>query len=393
MKIKQIDVLHADAGWRPWSFIKITADTGLVGWSECSESHGSPHGIAGVVKDLAPLLLDQDPRLVEKHIQTLSARTRQSAGGIVAKAIGGIENALLDIKAKSLGVSVMELFGGPVRERIPLYWSHCGTSRVRAWKEVKRPQIKSPADLKSFGREIQKSGFSAVKTNLALLGDIPHIYMPGFAKSEGGPELSAPARLLREIDRYVGSFRAAIGKDIDMMVDLNFNFKTGGFIQVERLLRPYGLSWLELDSYSPKALRLIRDRSAIPLCSGENLSGLRQYQPFFEERAMDIASIDVVWNGFMQSKKISDTADVYEMNITPHNFNGHLSTFISTQFAATAPNLCSMEIDVDDVPWRDELFTNVPEVTDGMLTVPTGPGWGTEVNEKALRRHPWPKPR
>ncbi len=392
MKIKQIEVLHADAGWRPWSFIKITTDAGMVGWSECSESHGSPRGIEGVVKDIAPLLFGQDPRLVEKHVQLLYARTRQSAGGIVAKAIGGVENALLDIKAKSLGISVAELFGGSVREKIPLYWSHCGTSRVRAWKEVKRPQIKNFSDLARFGKEVQKSGFSAVKTNLALLGGTPHIYMPGFAKSEGGPELNVNARLLGEIDRYVGRFRSAVGTDIAMMVDLNFNFRTGGYIQVGRLLEPYGLSWLELDAYDPKALRLIRDRIAIPVCSGENLFGLRQYKPFFEERAMDMVSIDVMWNGFMQSKKISDTADAYEMNVTPHNFNGHLATFISAQFAALTPNLCNLEIDVDDVPWRDELFTNVPDIKDGMLTLPRGLGWGIEVNEKALRHHPWSKP-
>ena len=79
------------------------------------------------------------------------------------------------------------------------------------------------------------------------------------------------------------------------------------------------------------------------------------------------------------------------MNVTPHNYNGHLSTFISAQFCASIPNLRIMEVDVDDVPWRDELFTNLPKIENGFLEVSKGLGWGTEVDEKVLHEHKWPK--
>ena len=48
-----------------------------------------------------------------------------------------------------------------------------------------------------------------------------------------------------------------------------------------------------------------------------------------------------------------------------------------------------LEVDVDDVPWREELTTAVPEINDGTLTIPAGPGWGADVNEDVLREHPW----
>ena len=83
-------------------------------------------------------------------------------------------------------------------------------------------------------------------------------------------------------------------------------------------------------------------------------------------------------------------AELYEMNVVPHNFNGHLSTFISAQFAALTQNLRLMEIDVDDVPWRDELFTQKPKVENGELILDNKPGWGCDVNEKALKKHKWP---
>ncbi|HEY4517299.1 MAG TPA: mandelate racemase/muconate lactonizing enzyme family protein [Candidatus Paceibacterota bacterium] len=392
MKITDIKTLHADAGWRPWTFVKITTDEGLIGWSECTDSHGSPHGIEGVVRDLSPLLIGQDPRDVEKLYWQMHSRTRQSTGSIIQKAIGGIENSLLDIKAKALGVPVYELFGGAVRETLPLYWSHCGTSRVRAYQMIGKPQIKTLEDVKKFGEEVRTSGFKVIKTNIAILGSNPRVYMPGFFKSEGGPELNADRDILNAIDTWVGALREAVGNEVDIVIDLNYNFKTEGYIKIGRMLEKYNLLWLEIDSFDPDALRMIKTAVRTPISSCENLYGTRQYRPFFEKHAMDIASVDIIWNGFIRSKQIADMAETYEMNVTPHNYNGHLSTFISAQFCALIPNVRIMEYDVDDVPWRDALFTKLPKIIAGAMEVPKGPGWGTEVNEEALRAHPWPKP-
>lgn len=64
---------------------------------------------------------------------------------------------------------------------------------------------------------------------------------------------------------------------------------------------------------------------------------------------------------------------------------------ISANFCATIPNVRIMEIDIDDVAWKDELVTVQPEIRDGHVMIPTGPGWGTEINEDVLRAHPWPR--
>lgn len=389
MKIKSVAMFHAEAGWRPWSFVKITTDQGVVGWSECTDSHGSPHGMEGVVRDLSPLLIGRDPRAVERLCWEMHSRTRQSPGSIIQKAIGGIENALWDIKGKALGVPVYELFGGPVRDSIRLYWSHCGTSRVRAWQAVGKRQIRHYGDLAAFAAEVRASGFRDVKTNIAVLGDSPHVYMPGFFKSPGGPELNADRELVAAVDRWIGGLRMALGDDIGIAVDLNFNFRTEGYITIGRALEKYNLSWLEIDSYDPDALRQIKDAVRTPITSCENLYGTRQYRPYFERHAMDTASIDIIWNGFSTSRRIADLAELHEMNVSPHNYNGHLSTFISMQFCALVPNLRIAEVDVDDVPWREELFTAAPRIDAGHFVLPTGPGWGTDLNEKVLAERRW----
>ena len=64
MKVAHLETLYCDAGWRPWIFLKATTDDGLVGWAEITDSHGSPRGLAGIVEDLAPLVVGRDPRAV-----------------------------------------------------------------------------------------------------------------------------------------------------------------------------------------------------------------------------------------------------------------------------------------------------------------------------------------
>ena len=141
MKIKDLKIYHIQAGWRPWSFLKITTSNGLIGWSECTDSHDTRTGIEGVTKDLKKIIIDEDPRNISKILWLLKARTRLSSGSIVQKVIGAIDNALWDIVGKFTENSVTNLLGGKIRDKVEVYWSHCGTTRVREHKNVKKKQI------------------------------------------------------------------------------------------------------------------------------------------------------------------------------------------------------------------------------------------------------------
>ena len=208
MKVASLETLFCDAGWRPWIFLKATTEDGLVGWAEITDSHGSPRGLAGIVEDLAPVVVGRDPRAVERIYWDLYRHTRQSPGSVIAKAIGGIENALLDLKAKSLGVPVYELFGGPTRETIPLYWSHCGTTRARAWEITGTPKLGSYDDVTALGREVVDRGYSAFKTNIVVPGDEPAVLMPGFG--HGGGTLRAE-EIADALVKLLDAFQAGTG--------------------------------------------------------------------------------------------------------------------------------------------------------------------------------------
>ena len=82
MKIARIEDLHCDAGWRTFSFLKLTTDDGLTGWSEYNESYGSA-GLTAVIRGLAELVVGEDARATERITAKLYAKTRHAAGGMI----------------------------------------------------------------------------------------------------------------------------------------------------------------------------------------------------------------------------------------------------------------------------------------------------------------------
>ncbi len=389
MKITNIETFIVDAGWRPWTFVKVETDEGVTGYGECSDGR-NPNGVVGTIKDFTPLMVGRDPRAYEMRFWDMIRGSRQSPGGIAAKAIAGIECALVDIKAKALGISVVELFGGPTRDDVRVYWSHCGSSRARNYELIGVPPLKSMDDIAALGREVVERGFTALKTNVIFPGDTASVHFGGFGGGPGTTDGNVTSQVLRHIETLIGTFREAVGPDVSINLDLNFNFKPEACMRIAKVLEQFDLLWLEIDMYDHEAIRQIKDSTETKICTGENLYYMREYLPYFECRAADVFMIDVPWNGFAPSKKIGDLANVFQLNVAPHNYYSHLATHMSASLCAVLPNVRIMEIDIDDVPWKDDLTTHVPDITDGYMKIPTRPGWGTDLNEEVAKAHPWP---
>ncbi|MES1924319.1 mandelate racemase/muconate lactonizing enzyme family protein [Salinisphaera sp. T31B1] len=386
MKITDLEILECDAGWRNYSFVKISTDEGLVGWSEFNEGFGSP-GIGTVIQQLAGTLIGQPLPGLNRFFADVYARTRPAAGGVVAEGIAAIENALLDLHAKRLNVPCYELLGGKVRDRLRVYWSHCPAWRINH-PSYYGPQISDLDGVRAIGGEARERGFDALKTNLFLFEQgSARAWRPGFS-APFYPELNIDRTVIRNMLDTIEALRAGAGADMDILIDVNFHAKTDGYLKLLRALSDVDLFWVELDTYRPEALAHIRRQAGQTISSCETLCGGREFLPFFQQQAVDVAIVDVIWNGAWQSMKIADLADVHEVNIAPHNFYGHLATMMSAHVACAVPNFCIMETDIDRLEWDAEIFTHVPEYRDGHLVMPDRPGWGTEPVESEIRARP-----
>jgi L-alanine-DL-glutamate epimerase-like enolase superfamily enzyme len=235
---------------------------------------------------------------------------------------------------------------------------------------------------------VRERGFKALKTNVYRYEDGRPI---GWATGWGipfAPELNVDRKLLNGVREHLGALAEGAGPDVEILLDLNFNARTEGYLSIVREIADLDLFWVELDTFDPQALAHIRSQSRHPIASCETLMGLQQFLPFFRAQALDVAIIDLVWNGAWQSMKIAAAAEAHEVNVAPHNFYGHLATMMNAHFAAAVPNLRVVETDIDRIAWDAQLVTYVPEFVDGQLVIPDRPGWGTEPVEEALIAHP-----
>lgn len=387
--IQSIETISCDAGWRNYYFIKLKTDSGIVGWSEYDESFG-PLGVTQNINNIAASLIGKPALSHELIYTTLYSSKRAMFAGVAAQAIGAIENALLDAKAKILDIPCYDLFGGKLRDKIRIYWSHCGPWRMPPRsKFYNSDEVKTLEDVRALGAEAKAKGYTALKTypfrddgNGGML-----MWSPGFGNPYQ-PDLNIDRNFLRNLREYLEAFRDGAGPDMDILLDLNFNARTEGVLKIIQELSNFDLFWLEVDHNNPKSLAYIRNKSPFPIASCETLLSGQQYQPYLQAQSMDIAIIDAVWNGVWQSLKIAAVANTYDINIAPHNFYGHLATMMNAHFAAAIPNFRILETDIDRLPWDEELFPNVPVIEDSHLILPNIPGWGCDPNEDALRSRP-----
>ena len=200
----------------------------------------------------------------ERIYAELYCVTRPAAGGVVAEALGAIENALLDAKAKALGVPCYELLGGKIRDRIRVYWSHCATWRINHPTYYK-PAITDLDGVKAIGREVREKRLHRAEDQ--------HLHLRRTASRAAGGRASAcrSSRSSTSTGTCCATcasiskrIRDGAGPDIDLLLDLNFNAKTEGYLKILRAIADLDMFWVEIDSYNPEALGYIRRAQPAP---------------------------------------------------------------------------------------------------------------------------------
>ncbi len=378
MRITNIETLSCEGGWRTHNFVKVSTDEGLVGYSECTCMHSAPMLVAAI-KHLGSQVIGQNPLNTEAIVQMLYRTTQRQIGGLAHQAISGIDAALLDIKGKALDVPVYHLFGGPIQERIRVYWTHFGRD-VPYRDDV--PPARSIADVPAMAAEAKRLGFTAVKTNLGPDASNPDAWW------NRNPSGDIANEQLDAVVNWIGAIRDALGPEIGIALDVAFRYKMAGILKLARALEPFRLMWLEAETLDAESLRTVRLGSETPICIGESMRRCHEFKPFLESHALEIIMPDTVWNGITEGKKVADYANTYDILFAPHNSHGTLGTLQAVNLCATLSNFYILEFEYDDLPWRNEIVTDLVEPKDGFLELPTKPGLGTALNEDAIAEHP-----
>ena len=330
-------------GTRNWLFVKIYTDQGVTGIGECS---GWPRVIETAVKDLAPLLIGEDPAHIERLWQKMQIAVmgHGMTGTVGAGAMTGIDMALWDIKGKALNTPVWNLLGGKVRDKVRVY-AHANT-------------VEAALSLK-------ERGITAFKC--------------------GG--VSDPVRKAHEL-------REAVGPDMDIMIDLHGPpwLSPADAALVARALEPCDLLFVE-DPVAPENLdgyKRIRDHANVPLAAGERMVTIFGLRELIERDLVDVVQPDTGRaGGISQLKKIAAMAEAHHIMLAPHSGSlGPVAEFAALHVMAACPNALILERIEDDWEGRAKTIVPHPLCENGFIKVPDAPGLGCDIDEEFVARFP-----
>jgi galactonate dehydratase len=357
-----------------WLFVRLHTDAGLVGLGEASDAFGYANTTAeqaqqmqAALRDFAALASGHSPLEIARFRQL--GRARAAAGGLVAAtAFSAIEQALWDLSGRLLEQPVVNLLGGPLRERLPIY---ANLNRAT--------QPRTPEGFAASARRAVAEGFRALK--LAPFD--------GFDRGGSSDPASAPP--LEVGIACVVAVREAIGSEVDLMVDAHSLFDVPLGIAVARRLEPQRLRWYEEPVAPELTQQTLEIKHAIrqSMAGGELLFGTEGFAPLCRERAVDVIMPDLKHcGGIRELLHIAALAELEGVAVAPHNPSGPVSTAASAQVCAALPNFAVLELQWGEVPWRSEL-TSPPELfSQGQLAVPRAPGFGVELDLRVARAHP-----
>lgn len=388
LKIKNFNIYRIPVGWKDWVFLKISVDDGIYGFSDCTDANGSIDGLISVLRKFCSTIVNMNALETENIKQTLFRSSRQSSGGINAKAISGILNCLIEIKSKLFNVPVYSLYGGPTRKAIDLYWSHCFTTRIRQNHTHGFKVIKKIKDLREFCEVVNKSGYKAVKTNIIVSNDDEDLSVvsSGFKYSTNEEDSLNSKEKIENYIKILNIIKKNLNQNIEIIIDLNMHFPKNILKYLFSSLANFNLRWVEVDSDNWEVIKNLKNQN-FPLASCEKKLSLLEFMPFISSGAIDICIIDVRWTGFEESLRIANFCNLFNVKIGLHNSGSNLSTMMAAHLGASLTNINSIEYDVDESTIRENIFKNTLDIDNGKVVLSDAVGWGVEINEKFIDKY------
>ena len=369
LTITDIKTTMLEAPWGPWVrrwlLVRIDTAEGLQGYGDT----GASPEVRAQVMGYKDLLVGQDPTNVEVLHRRMMARAYAATGaahfdsGLAVHAASAIEIALWDLAGKAAGVPVYKLLGGKHRDQVRLY--NC-VGFYETYLEMEDVY-------KEMGTTILKFDITP-----AIVSNIPGARMDQHLTRKG----------LNRIVGVMEEIRDRVDDDIEVSVEA----RTGTVANALRFLKavePFDLTWAE-DLIGPtdvNAWVTLTQATTVPTLTGEGLHMRQEFLPYYEKGAARIMSPDFqVCGGLSEGKKICELADLHHMLVCPHMAASAIGVVAAVHACAAIPNLLALEFHA--MPGWDRILAGYsPQIKDGFIEVPEGPGLGVELDHDETRRY------
>lgn len=330
---------------RVTSVVRVVTDTGHVG---VGSAYAHPGLVRLVVKEqLEPLMRGKDPREVEARWDEMYGLTRwYGRKGAAVSAIGALDIAFWDLRAKAAGKPLWKLLGGAA-PACPAYasgllWNTYEGLAAEATRHLER-------------------GFRRMKMRMA--------------RSE-------------EYDtQSVRAIRKAIGPKHDLMADAGMRYGVDLATRVGKVLEEEKVFWFE-EPFTPEAIdryRAMKGRLRVPIAAGENEFGLQGFTELMTAGWVDIAQPDACrCGGLTEALRVAKFAATLGVKIAPHTWSDAVALHANAAMVASIPHGLTVEVDQTGNPFIEKLLAEPLTIRDGMLKLSDAPGLGIELDMKVV---------
>jgi L-alanine-DL-glutamate epimerase-like enolase superfamily enzyme len=341
---------------RQLCLVRVQGDDGQVGWGE-SITQFAEASVAtkAIIEGMSPLLIGKDP----VHTDSLWRSLKQHSwwygnnSGIACFAVAALDIALWDLKGKALGVSVLDLLGGPVRERLPAI-----------------------ASAHAFKPSIEEMAYDAA----GWIGRGLHGVKVGFGKQ-------GDAHLGYEHDRdiaFVKALRDAIGPDPEIMIDLGVKvyWDVSTAIRRVRAMEEFDLAWIEepLGPTDPAGYGVLRDAVSTKIAYGEREWNLDGYQRILDSGTVDVVGVDPGRaEGITGFRQIAQRVEVARRQANAHAWSSAIISAASLAISFSSLACRLFEVKPLRNPMQHDLVATPIEPVEGWMRPLSGPGLGIEV--------------
>jgi L-alanine-DL-glutamate epimerase-like enolase superfamily enzyme len=391
-ELKITDLRIAEVQGAPFRcpLVRIDTNQGIYDLGEVRDNASMRYALF-----LKSRLMGENPcnvNRVFKKIKQFGHHGRQGGG------VSAVEMALWDLTGKAYNVPVYQLLGGKFRDKVRLY---ADTTNVRAKDKDEYTNVVKGRIAKGFN-------FLKIDIELDMIQDIPGALvnhkqygkLQGYSSEYGSyGQMEHPFTAIQITDKgakaladYVARIRDAVGYDIPMAADHFGHFGVNGCIKLARALEPYQIAWLE-DLVPWKYTDMwkeITQAIELPTMTGEDIFLKEEFVKLIDARAVDMIHPDLATaGGILETKKIGDYAEDHGIPMAMHFAGTPVSFMANVHCAAATQNFVALEHHSIDVPWWEDMVTDIdkPMVKDGFVTVPNKPGLGIELNEKVVKEH------
>ena len=386
MKIKSLETIRiAERPNLIW--LQVHTDEGISGLGETF--FGAKTVEAHIHEYIAPRVIGRDPLQIDLLSSELVGYLGFRSSGAEVRGNSAFDIALWDLFGKAMNQPIAQLLGGITRHEIRTYNTCAGTNYVKKTTgqvtgNYGLGESNQFDDLNGFLNSADELAHSLLEEGITAMKIWP---FDGAAEASRGQYISLP-----DLNKALVPFekiRRAVGDKMDIMVEFHSMWQLLPAMQIAKALTPYQTFWhedpIKMDSLS--SLKRYAEVSPAPISASETLGSRWGFRDLLETGAAGIMMLDLSWcGGLSEARKIASMAEAWHLPIAPHDCTGPVVLTASTHLALNAPNALVQEsVRAFYRTWYRDLVTALPEVKNGMITVPPGPGLGLELNPELDR--------